>query len=107
MGKFTNQFIVACRRCFVNDHRVRSGVVRIGLRASVHGLRPVVDVLQDQTTWPRILSGMEHGRYKRIRRWLDAGQRRCGGCSYRGCSRRLGLRLDQPADTQKNYVKDG
>lgn len=67
----TDQFVV-CRtitgsRGFC-DHL--SGAVRVCLRASVHGLRPIVDVFQKQTTGPWILPGMEHRRYEWIRRWL-------------------------------------
>lgn len=93
-----------------------SRAVRVCLSTTVHGLRPVVDVFQEQTTRPWILPGMEHRRYEWIRRWLNVMMelRNCCGSDSGGrdgCGRRGGgerwrrrrrpfLRLDQSVDAK-------
>jgi len=116
----TDQFVVyrtiAGGRSFCDHLDGRSVCVR--LRASVHGLRPIVDVFQEQTAGPRILPGMEHRRYERIRRWLNVMMESCcsDGCGWDGCGRGGGkrrwrrrrrrrrpfLRLDQPAEAKRD-----
>lgn len=101
--------IVTGRRRRLGDHR-GGRVARVGLRAPVHGPRPIVDVLQEQTAGPRRLPGVKHGRYDRIRRRLvvDGGARvRDSGSSDGGGRRRFRRRLDQPAAHTQRSSKRG
>lgn len=99
----THQFVV-CRlvtgRWGLSDGRWHVIHVSARLGAPVHGLWPVVDVLQEQTAGPRILPGMEYGRYDRIR-WRMVMMVKAGSGQRGSRRRRLCFRLDQPAGTKQ------